>query len=230
MQIFRVLLICISFVSFSTSFADSFKIKDCDADAAADVTEAYRFVANNLNKVFNPMDFLTSKQRDEMKNKWGKLTVDCIDNKAKCVNSDDRLGRAHGGIGNQVNICYYNHVDLNSSLCELVNSLVHEEGHANGMPIMKDHNNPNATVFNNDLVYRMGGVAEAFCESEAAAGRFSDAPLRGKSQRAMGKSCSKDDQCSTGKCEKGECVCKSDSDCPGQKCKKPLGGINQCRP
>ncbi len=230
MHILRFLLLCISFISIPTSFADSFKVKDCDADAAADVTEAYRFVANNLNKVFNPMDFLTSKQREEMKSKWGKLTVDCIDDKNKCVNTDGLLGRAHGGIGNQVNICYYNHVDFGSSLCELVGSMVHEEGHANGMPIMTGHNSPTATVFNNDLVYRMGGVAEEFCEAEAAAGRFSDNLLRGKSQRSMGKSCGKDDQCKTGKCEKGECVCKNDSDCPGQKCKKPLGGINQCRP
>ncbi len=112
MHILRFLLLCISFISIPTSFADSFKVKDCDADAAADVTEAYRFVANNLNKVFNPMDFLTSKQREEMKSKWGKLTVDCIDDKNKCVNTDGLLGRAHGGIGNQVNICYYNHVDF----------------------------------------------------------------------------------------------------------------------
>jgi hypothetical protein len=130
-----------------------------------------------------------------------------------------------------VNICYYNHVDRGASLCELVATLVHEEGHANGLPAMKGHNNPTATVFNNDLIYRMDGVAEAFCEAEARAGRFTDAALRGVSQRVLGASCTKDDQCSTGKCEKGECVCKQDSDCSGTaKCKKPLGGINQCRP
>jgi len=213
------------------TFADSFKVKDCDADAAADITEAYRFVANNLNAVFNPMTFLTSKQRTEMKDKWGKLTVDCIDNKNKCVNTSGLLGLAHGGLGNQVNICYYNHVDVGNTLCELAASLVHEEGHANGLPSMKGHNNPTATVFNNDLIYRMGGVTEAFCEAEARAGRFTDAALRGVSRRAMGASCSKDDQCNTGKCEKGECVCDKDSDCSGTaKCKKPLGGINQCRP
>ncbi len=231
MYFFRVFLVLVSCLFVNSSLADSFKVKDCDANAAADVTEAYRFVANNLNKVFNPMGFLTSKQREEMKNKWGKLTVDCIDDKNKCVNTGALLGRAHGGVGNQVNICYYNHVDLESSLCELVGSMVHEEGHANGIPIMKDHNKPTATVFNNDLVYRMGDVAEAFCEAEALAGRFSDNALRGKSRLAMGRHCDKDDQCVTGKCEKGECVCKEDNDCTnGQKCKKPLYGINQCRP
>ena len=211
--------------------ADSFKVKDCDADAAADVTEAYRFVANHLSAVFDPMTFLTSKQRDEMKTKWGRLTADCIDNRSKCVNASGLLGRAHGGLGNQVNICYYNHVDAGASLCELVASMVHEEGHANGLPSMKGHNTPTATVFNSDLIYRMDGVAEAYCEAEAAAGRFDDAALRGASRRAIGAGCSKDDQCTTGKCEKAECVCKDDNDCSGsQKCKKPLGGINQCRP
>lgn len=135
------------------ALADSFKVKDCDADAAADITEAYRFVANNLNAIFDPMTFLTSKQRAEMKDKWRKLTVDCIDNKTKCVNTSNVLGRAHGGLGNQVNICYYNHVDLGDTLCELVATLVHEEGHANGLPSMKGHNNPTATVFNNDLIF-----------------------------------------------------------------------------
>lgn len=226
-------LFCLLILIFAApvTFADSFKIKDCDADAAADITEAYRFVANNLNTIFDPMTFLTSKQRQEMKDKWGKLTADCIDDKNKCVNTSGHLGNAHGGLGNQVNICYYNHIDNGDSLCELVASLVHEEGHANGLPSMKGHNNPTAAVFNSDLIYRMDGVAEAFCEAEARAGRFADAALRGVSKRTIGSSCNKDDQCSTGKCEKGECVCNNDNDCSGtEKCKKPLGGINQCRP
>lgn len=226
----RMFFLTAIFFATPVTFADSFKVKDCDADAAADVATAYRFVANNLNAIFDPMTFLTSRQRTKMKDKWGKLTADCIDIKNKCVNTGGLLGRAHGGLGNQVNICYYNHVDNGASLCELAGTMVHEEGHANGLPSMKGHNNPTAAVFNNDLIYRMGGVAEAFCEAEASAGRFNDATLQGISTRAMGASCAKNDQCSTGKCEKGECVCKQDSDCGGQKCKKPLGGINQCRP
>lgn len=211
--------------------ADDFKIKDCDADAAADVALAYQFVANNLGKIFDPMTFLTSAQRSEMKKKWGRITVDCVDNKKKCSSSSTLLGLAHGGLGNQVNVCYYNHVDLRHTLCELSASLVHESGHANGLPSMKGHNNPTTAVFDQDLIYRMEGVAEAFCEAEAAAGRFDDAALQGVSRRAIGTNCSVDDQCTTSKCERNECVCKVDSDCSGtERCKKPLGGINQCRP
>jgi hypothetical protein len=102
------------------ALADSFKVKDRDADAAADVTEACRFVAGHLFAVFDPMTFLS---------------------------------------------------------------------------------------------------------------RFDDAALRGVSRRPMGAGCSRDDQCTTGKCEKAECVCQSDGDCSGnEKCNKPLGGINPCRP
>ena len=148
-------ILCCLLVMLCTApvaFADSFKVKDCDADAAADITEAYRFVSNNLDAIFDPMTFLTSKQRNKMKNRWGKLTVDCIDDKNVCVNNSIVIGRAHGGPGNQVNICYYNQVDNGDSLCELVASLVHEEGHANGLPSMRGHNSPTATVFNNDLI------------------------------------------------------------------------------
>ena len=211
--------------------ADSFKVKDCDANAAADVTEAYRFVANHLHGVFDPLTYLTSAQRAEMKDKWGRLTADCIDEKNKCVSKGTLLGRAHGSLGNQVNLCYYNHVDLNLKLCDLAGSMVHEEGHANGMPKMKGHDDPTPAIFASDLIYRMEADTKAYCESEASAGRFENAALRGRSSLAISQRCSKDDQCTTGKCEKGECVCKNDLDCgKNMKCKKPLGGINQCRP
>jgi hypothetical protein len=49
----------------------------------------------------------------------------------------------------------------------------------------------------------------------------------------LGRSCDKNDQCASGKCQgtgnNRECVCASDGDCPsGQKCKKPLVGVNRC--
>ncbi len=47
--------------------------------------------------------------------------------------------------------------------------------------------------------------------------------------KALGASCSKDSQCASDKCEKGECVCKSNNDCPGsQKCKTPVTKKNYC--
>jgi hypothetical protein len=47
--------------------------------------------------------------------------------------------------------------------------------------------------------------------------------------KALGASCSKNSQCASDKCEKGECVCKSNNDCPGsQKCKTPVTKKNYC--
>jgi hypothetical protein len=208
---------------------DDFKVKDCDSDAKADIEAAHRFVAQRLSGVFDPMTFLSSKQRDEMKRKWPKLTADCIDDRSKCFNNPGLGGMAHGGPGNQVNVCYYNLVDLSKTLCDLVEVMVHEEGHANGIPRLRGHNNPTPTLKAQDLVYRMGTSAGNFCRAEATAGRFTDSSLRGKAQLLMGATCSKDDQCTTGRCQQGVCVCKKDSDCAsGLKCKKPLIGINKC--
>ena len=45
----------------------------------------------------------------------------------------------------------------------------------------------------------------------------------------VGDQCFKDKECTSGKCEKDRCVCKSDGDCPnGQACYTPIGKANYC--
>ncbi len=45
----------------------------------------------------------------------------------------------------------------------------------------------------------------------------------------VNQSCIKDKECTSGKCEKDRCVCKSDGDCPnGQACYTPIGKANYC--
>ncbi|WP_447963480.1 serine hydrolase [Nitrospira sp. Ecomares 2.1] len=45
----------------------------------------------------------------------------------------------------------------------------------------------------------------------------------------VGDQCFKDKECTSGKCEKDTCVCKSDGDCPnGQACYTPIGKANYC--
>jgi hypothetical protein len=222
-----IIAACLLAAALQAAARDDFKVVKCDSAAAVDVTQAYRVVSENKDAVFDAMTYLTTKQRDEMKTKWGKLTIECVDDSRKCTNRGALNGHSHGGIGNRVNVCYYNHVSRRDSLCDLVNTLVHEEAHANGMPTMKGHNNPTPAVFASDLVYRMGNDAQAFCEAQPNA----DVGLRGRAGLALSDVCTKDDQCSSGKCERNQCVCNDHNDCPGaQKCKKPLGGINQCRP
>lgn len=218
---------CLLAATLPAAARDDYKVVKCDSAGAADLAQAYRVVAENKDAIFDAMTYLTTRQRDEMKTKWGRVTLECVDDSRKCTNRGKLNGHAHGGIGNRVNVCYYNHVARRDSLCDLVNTLVHEEAHANGMPSMKNHNDATPTVLANDLVYRMGDDAQAFCEALPGA----DAGLRGRAGLALSDVCSKDDQCRSGKCERNQCVCNDNNDCPGaQKCKKPLGGINQCRP
>jgi hypothetical protein len=221
---------CLLAATLPAAARDDYKVVKCDADGAVEISRAYRFVAENKDEIFDAMTYLTTKQRDEMKEKWGRVTIECIDDKNTCVKKSGKGGHAHGGIGNRVNVCYYNHVSRGLSRCDLVNTLVHEEAHANGMPSMKGHDDATPAVVANDLVYRMGNDAQRYCEAQPQAARF-DIALKGRAGLALSDVCSKDDQCSSGKCERNQCVCNDNNDCPGaQKCKKPLGGINQCRP
>jgi hypothetical protein len=205
------------------------KLKHCDSVAAREVTVAYDFIVQHLNAIVDPMKYLTPPQRSEVKQKFGDKVLKCRDDARTCVNNATRLGQAHGGIGNAVNLCYYNHVDLDKDVCSLVGTIVHEAGHADGLPHMKGHNNPTPAIRANDFMYRMQADATAFCKSTFK----NNHSLIGNSSRPMGNACKKNDQCATGNCEAGECVCKRNSDCTGSaKCRKGFLGlaVNQCVP
>ena len=63
-----------------------------------------------------------------------------------------------------------------------------------------------------------------FCNNRAGANR-----CLADGTRDVGRSCVKNRECRSDKCEGGECVCKDDGDCPGsQRCKKPVFGQNRC--
>ncbi|MEZ5727297.1 MAG: hypothetical protein R3E48_04345 [Burkholderiaceae bacterium] len=232
-MIIRTLLVAIAMFTFANvASAAGFKVKNCEPVAETAVRKAHGFVSSNLTALFNGMTFLTAKQRDEMKRKWSRMTVDCIDRKPVCFKKQNLNGRSHGGVGNEVNLCYFNRVDRGEKICDLVGTMVHEEGHANGMPSMKGHNNPTPTIRAQDTVYRMGSHASSFCRTKASAGQFANTTLAGRSSLAIGKSCGVDDQCKTGKCQKGKCVCKRDADCGNASqwnCKKPIGKTNYCK-
>ena len=59
--------------------------------------------------------FLTERQRQEIVRKWARLDLRCSDREASCSHF---VGHAHGGPGNQVNICYYT-LTSSRSLCDL---------------------------------------------------------------------------------------------------------------
>jgi hypothetical protein len=207
------------------------KLKECDPVAAAQMALASSFITNNLQEILRPMVYLNEQQRAEFARKWPSMVLMCRDDRRTCVRNT-HLGFAHGGIGNRLNACYYNHVDshVEKKLCNLVDTLVHESGHANGYPAMTGHNKPTAAIRANDHMYRMGHDALQVCERKLGAGNL---PLPGSTHRAIGESCTANDQCAAGLCERGECACRTDDDCgAGQRCKKGILGIgaNSCVP
>jgi len=206
------------------------KIKQCTPPAEDSIREAYKFVTNNLDGIVAQMTWknLKDRHRNEFKRKWERLRVRCVDDRRKCVKNSRVAGFAHGGIGNTVNICYFNLVDLRGTFCSLVETLVHEKAHADGMPKGKHHNDPfrYPDAFK-DTVYRMGDTAGQYCISKKSGGR--NYILKGRSGLGFGKQCSKDDQCQSGRCGniKHTCLCRVDSDCAsGKKCKRVTG---QCK-
>jgi len=88
----------------------AFKVKQCTPSAEDSIKQAYNFVTNNLDGIVAQMTWrnLTDKHRDEFKRKWEHLRARCVDDRKKCVKNSRIAGFAHGGIGNTVNICYFN--------------------------------------------------------------------------------------------------------------------------
>jgi len=207
--------------------AHAYDINNCDATARADIKTAADFLEANMSTLVDRYTFLTEEQRQEIIRKWARLKIRCADNDNTC--SSNTLGRAHGGPGNTINVCYYNEVRIGSSLCDLAQTIMHEQGHAHGFRMVPGHNNPTQYVFDNDPMYRMGSMALNFCEYRAAEKTFTDAALKGVGSRAIGASCTADLQCASSRCSQNQCVCDEDVDCAsGQRCFKPATARNYC--
>ena len=208
--------------------ASAVEVRRCNGVAATDMLAAATFIDGNITTMVSQMTFLTLAQRGEILRKWPRFTLQC-QSRNQCRNSGV-AGHARSGPGNKVKICYDNMVDAGGqSLCTLMSVIVHEMGHANGFPIFRDHNNPSANTLANDLVYRMGNSALAFCFAAANAGTFNNAALRGTPRVALGQSCGRNPDCASGTCQRGICVCDEDLDCGGTRtCVKRGARSNIC--
>ncbi len=223
-------------------------IKKCDPVAAGEMVRAHKFVTDNIDTILANWEsristFPSKLQRKvnkklarleaRYKRKVAKAVLVCQDNKKGCTRNR-YLGVANWslikkGRGNKVKICYYDHLSMGVSFCNLVNTVAHEIAHKAAIPKQKGHNkNPSPAT---DPVYQMGNAAQAICNNEVAAGRIVNSSLQGMNNRPIGTACELNDQCATGKCEgrvpDKVCVCRRNSDCSsGQRCRKK--GINQC--
>ena len=205
--------------------AIAFEVKNCPPDPESDITTAAKFLNRNMSDVVDQYTFLSEKQRQEIVRKWVGLAIRCSDREKQCDNFE---GYAHGGPGNTIHICYYS-FSSSDTLCDLVRVIMHEQGHADGFRMVPGHNHPTKYVFENDPMYRMGSIAEAYCLSKARAGSFTNANLKGGGNRNIGDDCTEDLQCRSSRCSGGKCVCNEDSDCgPGKRCYKPAAAKNFC--
>lgn len=202
--------------------ADAYRIQNCDDVAEADIEKAADWIEANMATLVDQFTFLTERQRQEIVRKWARLDLRCSDSEAQCSRF---LGHAHGGPGSQVNLCIYT-LTSSQSLCDLVNTIMHEQGHAHGFRMVPGHNNPTQYHRDTDPIYRMGNIAQDACEADTA---FVDAPLQAAGERSIGAACSSDQQCRSSRCSQDVCVCNEDSDCPlGQSCFKPASARNYC--
>ncbi len=229
---FLVVLLCGIMLGVSARPAAANSIRKCDEIAKGDISLAADYIDRRLKRITREFTHLSKDNRDEFIRKWPRINIVCQDEGKKgksreCLAAEGLGGMAHGGPGNKINICYYNRVDRNDTLCGIAGILVHEAGHANGFPSFANHNNPTAKVRAEDPVYVMGDRAQAFCQTDVTF--ITDGPLIGRSDLALGAECRADDQCQSGHCKGGTCQCDQDGDCPGsQRCFKPAVAANYC--
>ncbi len=214
--------VCLLIALGAAARSSAFEVTNCPPKPGSDIRTAAEFINRNMSEIVDQYTFLSEKQRQEIIRKWVGLNLHCSDSRGECVTAG---GYAHGGPGNRVNICYYS-FGSGATLCELVNVIMHEQGHAHGFRKVPGHNDPTQYVFENDVMYRMGFIARDFCVSS----NFNNAPLQGGGDRSLGAKCSEDLQCRSSRCSGDVCVCDEDSDCPqGQSCFEPVGAPNFCR-
>lgn len=208
----------------------------CSDAASADLAEAVSFVTDRLNRTVNLFDGLSPRQKNEFIVKWPKMKLVCRDEGVRCRRSADAKRHEVGSLSNRVRLCYADTITLfegdkkpPARLCDLVEVVVHEFGHANGIVVRWGHKRLPESARQEDPIYRLGIAARGFCEAEALAGQFDNEVLQGKARTKLGGVCMRDKQCGSGKCEGKVCVCQSDAACvAGKSCRKPLIGKNYC--
>jgi hypothetical protein len=204
--------------------SDAFEIQRCEPLELSDVLAAAAFVDKSLTAMVDRMSFLTRQQQAEVIRKWPRSTLRCRE-RLNCRRG--AVGFAHGGPGTGINICHSRMVDLSMSLCDIVDTILHESGHAHGFPTLPAHNSDPDRV--NDTVYRVGNVARDVCLEAATAGTFANTALQGTPRLALGASCRRGTDCQSGTCRRQTCVCNDDFDCGLNEVCLTLGE-NRCEP
>ena len=214
------------------------QVVNCTPEAEADINEALSFVTDRLTSTVTRLDSLTDRQKNIFLVKWPKLKAVCRDAERRCRRSPDAKRHEMGSMTNRVRLCYAETIALyeeaeerEPTVCDLVETVVHEFGHASGFSVQRGHKGLTGDDQADDPVYAMGLAARQHCldVSQRSDDPFSNRLLRGQSKGEIGQSCRRDGACASGKCEGQICVCRKDSQCSeGQQCRTPLIGKNYC--
>lgn len=211
---------------FNPSHAKPFKVKNCSAAATREIDWAVDFINQHIDTMLARARFIPTKYHSKIKKKWPKSTIKCT-TKGSCKKAT--VGGFHR-LGNNIKLCWDNLVDQQVTRCGLVGVIMHEKAHAANVPIEKKHNSTReySYIRNIDLVYRFDAVVQDVCDNPPAVSTGSSGgdALGAASSAALGlgEYCSKNNQCGSGKCNRGECVCARNSDCgDGFRCKKRIG-------
>ncbi len=224
-QIIARLLIAICLVVGAGHASHAFEIRQCEPQQMSDVLVAATFIDQNLTTMVGRMSFLEDRQRKEITRKWPRLTLRCRERGACRITGVQ--GFAHGGLGNAVNVCHATMVDIGATLCNLIETIVHESGHAHGFPSLPGHNNPTPAIQASDVIFRMGATAFDVCSEAVTAGTFANRALQGFPRVGLGGACNRDPDCQSSNCRDGHCICVQDSDCgSGRICERL--GRNTC--
>ena len=163
MRLLSILLLVVLTSSPKSSWAQS---ENCDGRAVSDMRSAYAFVASRSDKIWRAwrdkqVPQLTGNMRQTVQVHMGtyrnrfngawneqRFNVVCIDEDPDCKTI---LGRAPSPRNRteryypRIEVCYDHHVASQSTLCDLVDTLVHEAAHQVGVPSSPDHDNAKAS-------------------------------------------------------------------------------------
>ena len=216
-------------LGFACAPAAAYEFKDCSSTARDNLRPAANFIRDNMAAMVDGFTFLTEKQRQEISRKWPKIKIDCTDTSSGCE-KHSWAGHAHGGPGNQINMCPANMLEWGYNTCRAVGTMMHEMGHAHGFRNTPGHNDEPVSdyVRDNDVMYRMGSSAASFCLTILTS-TTTNLAFTGTPRAVLGAACNSNADCQSGNCGAGTCNCNNDGDCPtDEKCFKPAAARNFC--
>ena len=156
MSLHKSLMIALGafYIGFGASPCLAYTVNKCDEIAKNEISLTADYINRRIQRIEDEFTHISKADRDELVRKWSRINITCQDEgqtgkSRDCLANQGLGGFSHGGLGNQINLCYYNIFDLGplpvspnplkdyGTLCSLVGIIIHEFGHANGFAIWR---------------------------------------------------------------------------------------------